>query len=666
MLDLIADIVLPRSGLVQRPHIRSCRRRILGGLRAKTAACFSYAPRAECRRRASCGDRASASRGGVWFLEVTPGLFVTLKEDRMRDKRFFGWHVPVVALLGVVLFCVASVVGVSASDPVFKIAFVSDRSSGDGRGNLWVVDSDGSGLTQLTDFDSRWSVADPIFSHDGQWIVFTKEDRAVSFRKETWKIRVDGTESVLLNDPGPQPFGNSRPLKWSPDDQVILLTSEQSNHNGWFELWKVQTDGAARFNCSPGEGTGVSAAFSPDGSKIVYGIPANYYLPSRLTVMDSDCSNKRVILDASYWPGSFGPISSIVWTSADDIIFVIGEYWTARYNVYKIRPDGSGLVPLVATPEHESFGGFWWGNGEEECVTRDGRELVVYSNATGSYEVYLVRVDGSSTIQLTSDKADDKNPAFSPDGNEIVWISNMSGPHALWIMDKDGTNKRQITDAIGEVMDLTVSPIPEPVDTTPPVISSLPPDMVLQATVPSGAIATWAPPSAIDDVDGVVPVTCVPNSGSMFPINYPPGSITLVTCSATDKAGNMASASFTVAVVDTIAPTLVATANPSELWPPNGKMRSVTISGVASDSGSGVAGTTGLFKVTDEYGLVQPQGTFTVSPSGGFSFSVALEASRNGTDMDGRHYTVAVTVTDLIGNATTTSVDVIVPHDQRK
>jgi hypothetical protein len=50
--------------------------------------------------------------------------------------------------------------------------------------------------------------------------------------------------------------------------------------------------------------------------------------------------------------------------------------------------------------------------------------------------------------------------------------------------------------------------------------------------------------SAIDDVDGSVPVSCSPASGSTFSIGTTP-----VNCSATDQAGNQASGSFQVRVV---------------------------------------------------------------------------------------------------------------------
>ena len=68
-------------------------------------------------------------------------------------------------------------------------------------------------------------------------------------------------------------------------------------------------------------------------------------------------------------------------------------------------------------------------------------------------------------------------------------------------------------------------------DTTAPSLS-LPSNMTVEATGPSGAVAAFAP-SASDLVDPLAPpVACAPTSGSMFPLGTTP-----VNCSATDAAG---------------------------------------------------------------------------------------------------------------------------------
>lgn len=91
-------------------------------------------------------------------------------------------------------------------------------------------------------------------------------------------------------------------------------------------------------------------------------------------------------------------------------------------------------------------------------------------------------------------------------------------------------------------------------DTTAPVISA-PADIVAEATSAAGASVSYSA-SASDLVDGSVPVSGSPASGSVFPL----GSNT-VALSASDSRGNNASASFSVTVVDTTAPALTVPAS---------------------------------------------------------------------------------------------------------
>ncbi len=80
------------------------------------------------------------------------------------------------------------------------------------------------------------------------------------------------------------------------------------------------------------------------------------------------------------------------------------------------------------------------------------------------------------------------------------------------------------------------------IDTTAPVLA-LPEDITVTATGPSGAVVTYS--ATATDNGGSVPVTCFPPSGSIFAIGT-----TTVNCTATDAAGNDATGSFTVTVVE--------------------------------------------------------------------------------------------------------------------
>jgi hypothetical protein len=87
----------------------------------------------------------------------------------------------------------------------------------------------------------------------------------------------------------------------------------------------------------------------------------------------------------------------------------------------------------------------------------------------------------------------------------------------------------------------------------PPTLQNVPADQVVEASGPLGAVVNFALPTATDPSDPNVDVICVPRSGSTFPIGT-----TTVTCSATDQAGNVARASFTIDVRDTTPPSILA------------------------------------------------------------------------------------------------------------
>ena len=156
-------------------------------------------------------------------------------------------------------------------------------------------------------------------------------------------------------------------------------------------------------------------------------------------------------------------------------------------------------------------------------------------------------------------------------------------------------------------------------DKTVPVVT-VPADITVDDTDPSGAVVTFSA-SASDLVDGSVPVTCSPASGSTFAI----GS-TRVSCSATDKAGNTGSASFAVNVVDRIPPTLQL---PSDM----------TVQG----TGSGGAAVTFSVSASD---LVDGSLPVTCNPASGSAFPYgATEVSCSAVDRAGNTATGSFKVT---------------------
>src|SRR5438093_1282459 len=89
------------------------------------------------------------------------------------------------------------------------------------------------------------------------------------------------------------------------------------------------------------------------------------------------------------------------------------------------------------------------------AVAPDG-ESIVYVKRTvedGKYARRLWRTtfDGGRPEQLTSAKASDQRPRFSPDGRRLVFISDRSGKPQAWVINLSGGEPRQVTDLPGGV-----------------------------------------------------------------------------------------------------------------------------------------------------------------------------------------------------------------------
>jgi hypothetical protein len=188
------------------------------------------------------------------------------------------------------------------------------------------------------------------------------------------------------------------------------------------------------------------------------------------------------------------------------------------------------------------------------------------------------------------------------------------------------------------------------VDTTPPVLT-LPDDMTLHAVNAAGAAGTFMA-TAVDIVDGAVPVVCTPPSGSTFALGT-----TTVLCTATDAEDNQSSGTFLVHVIDVDPPTIVSlSASPSSIWPPNNQMVDVTVTANVIDNVD-AAPIVRIYAITCDETISAPDAVIT-GP-----LTAKLRADRDGNG-DGRVYTLHIEAIDAAGNRSTSTVTVSVAHDQ--
>jgi large repetitive protein len=124
-------------------------------------------------------------------------------------------------------------------------------------------------------------------------------------------------------------------------------------------------------------------------------------------------------------------------------------------------------------------------------------------------------------------------------------------------------------------------------DTIAPVIAAHA-DVSAEAMGPNGAIVAYASPATSDAVDGNGVAACTQAPGTVFPLGT-----TMVTCSASDHAGNAAApTTFKVRVMDTTAPTIAPHADVTATATGNSSAVVTYTNPTASDIVDGTVGVT--------------------------------------------------------------------------
>ena len=76
-----------------------------------------------------------------------------------------------------------------------------------------------------------------------------------------------------------------------------------------------------------------------------------------------------------------------------------------------------------------------------------GSPRIVFGSARngGNHDIFIMGLDGSNQIRLTTGLAYDDQPKWSPDGSKIAFMSDRDGDFEIFTMNADGTAQTQLT-----------------------------------------------------------------------------------------------------------------------------------------------------------------------------------------------------------------------------
>ena len=228
------------------------------------------------------------------------------------------------------------------------------------------------------------SVVDMSWSPNGRFLAYRRAISPIAATTELWLTSVSDGESVRLTSGS---YWDGNPA-WSPDSRQLFFVSDRG---GSPDLWTLALDERGRPSGAPRAVTAgmelTDFALSPDGRKIAF------------------AKGRRV---QNVFRAPLFPDRAASWSEVRRLTFDEADF-------------------------------------ESVDVDPDGR-LLLSSDRSGNWDIFLRPADGGPLRRLTTDSALDAGPSWKPGGGGMAFYSNRSGHRQVWLMALDGRRPRQLTD----------------------------------------------------------------------------------------------------------------------------------------------------------------------------------------------------------------------------
>ncbi len=172
-------------------------------------------------------------------------------------------------------------------------------------------------------------------------------------------------------------------------------------------------------------------SWSPDGQRILFDSGRNHEDNIiRIYVVNSDGTNEQDLRIAGQYPAWAPDSQRFVYRGCD----VTGNrcgVWMA--NATPSMPWNTGINLIAPVVQDDKAAHPDWSS--------TGDQIVYQSSKAGSWDLYVVKADGTGLRQLTADPGIEGLPVWSPDSQWVAYLSNANGQWGIWVIRADGNER---------------------------------------------------------------------------------------------------------------------------------------------------------------------------------------------------------------------------------
>ncbi len=222
---------------------------------------------------------------------------------------------------------------------------------------------------------------------------------------------------------------------WSPAGERIAFASVRAGGYGNRDIYVMNADGTRLSQLTFSRADDILPTWSADGQRLAFQSQVNGYW--EIYVMQTDGASPRPLMtgSSSRQARTAFDFQTLPAWSPDGRQVALALIADGNWEIFVVSVDGSELRRL--TDNHADD--LW------PAWSPDGQQLVFYSGRDGNYEIYVMNADGSEPRRLTDDPAYDYTPTWSPDGRRIAFVSDRDGNFEVYIINADGSDLRRLT-----------------------------------------------------------------------------------------------------------------------------------------------------------------------------------------------------------------------------